>query len=145
MLHIHAYCKRCYKCFMCFIRMLQVFHLDVAYVCNDFQVFPRCFASVSDVCCKCFSYFRHMLQVFHLGVAKVDLVLHMLQWDPPVAATPYSWVTFGRRVPTVGVSLSGRKRACEQPGVGMRAHAVGHEKTMRHGLHFSCARGTVQR
>jgi hypothetical protein len=25
--------------------------------------------------------------VFYLNVAKVDLVLHMLQWDPSVAAT----------------------------------------------------------
>jgi hypothetical protein len=40
-----------------------------------------CFASVSDVCCKCINYFGRMLQVFHLDVAKVDLVLHMLQWD----------------------------------------------------------------
>jgi hypothetical protein len=30
--------------------MLQVFYLDVAYVCNDFQVF---FASISDACFKC--------------------------------------------------------------------------------------------
>jgi hypothetical protein len=136
----------CYKCFMCFIRTLQVFHLDVAYVCNDFQVFPRCFASVSDVCCKCFSCFRHMLQVFHLGDAKVDLVLHMLQWDLSVATTSYScWVTFGWRVPTVGASPSGRKQACEQLSVGMRAHAVGREKTMGHRLHFSCVRGAVRR
>jgi hypothetical protein len=44
------------------------------------------FASVSDVCCKCCNCFRRMLQVFHLDVAKIDLVLHMLQWDPPTAA-----------------------------------------------------------
>ena len=37
-----------------------------------------CFAIVLDVCCK---YFNCMLQVFYLDVAKVDLVLHMLQWD----------------------------------------------------------------
>ena len=72
-------------CFKCFIRMLQVFHLDVAYVCNDFQVFFGCFASVSNICCKCFIYFGHILQVFYLGVAKVDLVLHMLLRDPPAA------------------------------------------------------------
>jgi hypothetical protein len=41
------------------------------------------FSGVSDVCYKCFSYFRHMLQVFHLYVAKVDLMLLMMQWDPP--------------------------------------------------------------
>jgi hypothetical protein len=28
-----------------------------------------------------------MLQVFYVDVAKVDLVLHMLQWDSPVATT----------------------------------------------------------
>jgi hypothetical protein len=57
--------------------MLQVFHLniakvdlDVAYVCNDFQVFLGVFASVSDVRRKSF---RPML-----NVAKVDLMLHML-------------------------------------------------------------------
>ena len=38
----------CYKCFMCFIHMLQVFHPDVAYVHNGFQVFLNVFASVSD-------------------------------------------------------------------------------------------------
>jgi hypothetical protein len=45
----------------------------------------RCFASVSDVCCKCF---RCMLQMFYLDIAKVDLVLHMLQWDSPTVAAP---------------------------------------------------------
>jgi len=38
----------CFKCCRCFIRMLQVFHLDVAYVRNGFQVFSNVFASVSD-------------------------------------------------------------------------------------------------
>jgi hypothetical protein len=33
--------------FRCFKHLLQVFHLDVVYVCNGFQVFLRCF-------CKCF-------------------------------------------------------------------------------------------
>jgi hypothetical protein len=31
-----------------------------------------------------------MLQVFHLDVAKEDLVLHMLQYDPPTATACYS-------------------------------------------------------
>ena len=56
---------------------LQVFYLNVAYVCNDFQMFFRRF-------CKCFrrlfqvfhvSFF--MLQLLHLDVSKVDRVLHM--------------------------------------------------------------------
>jgi hypothetical protein len=76
--------------------MLQVFHLyvakvdlDVAYVLQwlhacfkYFQVFCKCFrhmlASVSVV-------FGCMLQAFHLNVVKVNLVLHMLQWDPSPA------------------------------------------------------------
>jgi hypothetical protein len=41
-------------CCTCFTHMLQVFYLDVAYVCNGFQVFFRCFVSVSDICFKCF-------------------------------------------------------------------------------------------
>jgi len=45
-------------------------------------VFSGVFASVSDVCCKCYNYFGHMLHVFYLDLAKVDLMLHMLQWDP---------------------------------------------------------------
>jgi hypothetical protein len=47
---IYMYVAR--VCFKCFIRLLQVFHLDVTYVCNDFQV--RCFASVSYACFKYF-------------------------------------------------------------------------------------------
>ena len=38
--------------FKCFILLLQVFHLDVAYVCNDFQEFLGVFASVSYACFK---------------------------------------------------------------------------------------------
>jgi len=33
-----------------------VFHLDVAYVCNGFQMFSDVFASVSDACFKSFIY-----------------------------------------------------------------------------------------
>jgi hypothetical protein len=45
-----------FGCCICFTRTLQVFYLGVAYVCNGFQLF-----------CKCFSCFIHMLQVFHLN------------------------------------------------------------------------------
>ena len=58
-----------------------MFYIDVAYVCNGFQVFSGVFATVLDVCCKCFNCFECMLQVFHVDIAKEDLVLHMLQWD----------------------------------------------------------------
>jgi hypothetical protein len=55
---IHVFCKCMSKCFTCFRPMLQVFHLDVAYVAmlNMFQiasVYSKCFSSVSDVRCKC--------------------------------------------------------------------------------------------
>jgi hypothetical protein len=59
--HMHV-ATTCFKCFSCFIHMLQVFHLDVAYVLQwlhtYFLSFFWCFASVSDVCRKCFSCFR---------------------------------------------------------------------------------------
>jgi hypothetical protein len=75
--------------------MLQAFHmdiakvdLDVAYVLQWLHTCFKCF----HVFCKCFKYmfasvlvFGRMLQVFHLNVAKVNLVLHMLQWNPPTA------------------------------------------------------------
>jgi hypothetical protein len=59
-------------CFMCFIRMLQMFYLDVAKldldvacICNGFQVFLGVLHVFSYVCCKCFNCFGCMLQVFH--------------------------------------------------------------------------------
>jgi hypothetical protein len=42
------------RCFIYFTHMLQVFYLDVAYVCNDFQVFSGVFSNVSDACLKYF-------------------------------------------------------------------------------------------
>jgi hypothetical protein len=61
-------------CCICFTYMFQVFYLDVAYVCNDFQVFLRVFQThVSSVS----SFFRRILQVLHLDILKVDQMLHM--------------------------------------------------------------------
>jgi hypothetical protein len=60
-------------CCICFTHMLQVFHLDVVYVCTGYT-------RVLDVCCKCFKCFERMLQMFLLDVAKVDLMLHILLW-----------------------------------------------------------------
>jgi hypothetical protein len=57
-----------------------VFYLDVAYICNGFQVFHSHVSNVSFV-------FRRILQVLHLDVLKVDWVLHILHWDPTAAAT----------------------------------------------------------
>ena len=54
-----------------------MFHLDVIYVLQwlhtCFSSIFRCFASVSDVCCMCFG-------------CRSDLMLHMLQRDPPAVA-----------------------------------------------------------
>ena len=56
MLHVHVCCKPMFRVFsgVSYI-CLQVFHLDVAYVCNGFQLFSDIFASVSDACLKCFN------------------------------------------------------------------------------------------
>jgi hypothetical protein len=50
---------------MYFVWILHIF-------CNGYTYF----FGVLDVCFKCFA-------IVHLNVSKVDLVLHMLQWDPP--------------------------------------------------------------
>jgi hypothetical protein len=57
MLYIHACCKQMFQVFsgVSYI-CLQVFHLDVANVCNCFQIFLGVFTSVSDSCFKCFIY-----------------------------------------------------------------------------------------
>jgi hypothetical protein len=77
-------------CFKCFIRMLQVFHLDVACV---LQWLHTCFTSVFR-CLQVFSCSEYMLQVFHLNVAKVNLVLHM-QRDSSVATAGASCMRVG--------------------------------------------------
>jgi hypothetical protein len=75
-------------CCTCFTHMLQVFHLDVAYV---FQVFFMCFR----MCCRCI--FR-MFQLFHMYMASVSFgcfknrsrVLCMLQCETLTAIACYS-------------------------------------------------------
>ena len=88
--------------------MLQVFYLDVAYVCNVFQVF----LGVSDACFKCFiclfCMFQVLLldiskgecfvclfcifQVLLLDVSKVDWVLHMrCAWEAAGAREGPAW------------------------------------------------------
>jgi hypothetical protein len=66
------------ECCICFTHMLQVFHLYATYV---LQWLHTCFPRVLGIYFKCFNYFECMLQMFPLDVAKVDLALHMLQWD----------------------------------------------------------------
>jgi hypothetical protein len=58
MLHIHAYCNHMFQAlsdvsYVCF----QMFHLDVVYICNGFQMFFSCFR-------KCFIC---LFQVFHMS------------------------------------------------------------------------------
>jgi hypothetical protein len=55
MLHIHACCKHMFQLFLGVSYVcLQLFHLDVTYVCNDFKYFLGVFISVSYACFKCF-------------------------------------------------------------------------------------------
>jgi hypothetical protein len=58
-----------FKCFRCLIRMLLVFYLHVAYVCNGYTRVFKFFL----VFCK---YFRRMLQVFQLFRMYVASVLY---------------------------------------------------------------------
>jgi hypothetical protein len=63
--------------------MMQVFYLNVAYVCNGFQVFFMCVLQVFQKhVLSVSSVFRRMLQVLHLDVSKVDRVLQMgCMWE----------------------------------------------------------------
>jgi hypothetical protein len=107
---------------MCFTDMLQVFHLDIAYV---LQWLYTCFADVSDVCCKCLNYFGCMLQLFHLDVEKIDLVLHggtHMQQSPVAVVGPTCMcvgVEGARAVGTgngAGVDRDGATRDMERCG-----------------------------
>jgi hypothetical protein len=94
---INVCCKRLFQMFHLFFRhklqvclsgccihfthMLQVFHLDIAYACNGFQVFRECFkrilqvfhlfrtyvASVSSICCKSRSGVAHVANALRSG------------------------------------------------------------------------------
>jgi hypothetical protein len=50
--------------------MFVMFHLDVVFVCNDFQMFSGVLANVSDFCFKYFIFFFCMLQLLYLDVSK---------------------------------------------------------------------------
>ena len=127
MFHIHACCK-CFKCFIC---LLQLFHLDIIYVCNGFQLFFRCFASVSDVCCKCFNCF-HIYDVgVSSGCCKSRFGIAHVAMGPTCCTCR---VMSRRHGPTAGAPTSGRRRASEKPSVGMGAHVVGCVKNRRSGL-----------
>jgi hypothetical protein len=97
-----AYICKCFRGFHIYVASVSSKCLYMfALATHMFSSFFDVFTSVSDVCYKCFSCFgRNILQVFHLNVAKVDLVLHMLQREPPAAAACCScWgATKGHRV-----------------------------------------------
>ena len=71
---LYAYCKHMFQVFLGVSYVcLQVFHLDVAYVCNGFQVFLQVFQThVSSVS----SVFFCMLQLLHLDISKVHSRVH---------------------------------------------------------------------
>jgi hypothetical protein len=59
-------------CYIYFTHMLQVFYLDVVYVCNGFKCFCMCFIRMFLV----FHLSSYVLLVLYLNVSKVDQVLH---------------------------------------------------------------------
>jgi hypothetical protein len=84
---------------------------------------------VSYVCCKRFNCFGRMLQIFSLNVTKVDLVLHMLRWNPFAAAVYYCsyWVRLHTR--GCGEDTSGRcGKSCQRRSTrsGMGHIGLGH-------------------
>jgi hypothetical protein len=54
-----------------------MFHLDIVYLCNCFQMFLGVFASVLYICLSVLFVFFCMLQILYLNVSKIDQVLHM--------------------------------------------------------------------
>jgi hypothetical protein len=100
-------------------------HVVFKFFSGVSQVFQTYIASVSIV-------FGRMLQMFSLDVAKVDLALHMLQWDPsqqpPVAAAGPACTHVGVEEARVGYHAGTDKteRSGTQSGVRL-GPSVGHE------------------
>jgi hypothetical protein len=65
--------------------VLQVFHLDVAYVCNVFQNIFEAFSQVFQTLVSSVSSVLFcMSQLLYLDVSKVDQMLHMwCVWEAP--------------------------------------------------------------
>jgi hypothetical protein len=110
-------------CCICFTHILHVFYLDIAYVCNGFQVFLYvCF-------CKCFkrhvssvsTVFRRMLQLLHLDVSKVDQML-CTEW-----AWETVWSTSERRGPRMSARKHRRRHSRAGASAGHRVQARMHE------------------
>jgi hypothetical protein len=129
---VHVCCKRLSQCFICFFRstlqvclsgcyicftyMLQVFYLDVAYVCNGFQVFLGVFATVLYACFKCFICLQTYIASVESGCFKIR-------------SGCCTWDVRGKR--------EGRGRCLG--GVGpMWAHEKQRPRTVRM-LHMGCA------
>jgi hypothetical protein len=99
-----------------------MFHAYVSNVlsecCVSLQWFSSVFASVSNVC---FSCFKRMLQVLDLDGVKLDLMLLILQCDPPTAAA---------RVLSSRQGLGGKRRGRELSSCGdeWRGPRVAHSK-----------------
>jgi hypothetical protein len=110
-------------CCICFTHMVgSVSSRCCIYFTHMFHTYV---ASVSFECCICSAMathvfpwcFIHMLQVFqwiqtynasvlYLDIAKVDLMLHILQWDPSVAATYCScWARLHARTSGRGATV----------------------------------------
>jgi hypothetical protein len=140
----------CFKNFSSFKRMLQVFHLDVAYVpvaihvcCNCvfkmYQLFHMdiaCFyldvayvavviyTYIASVYPKCFTYFRRMLQVFYLDVViSCSGYTHMLQMYVSIVLPSFSML---QQVLLPTHSDSRARTRCIHPFSDAYLYHVGH-------------------
>jgi hypothetical protein len=115
----------------CFIRMLYMFHTYVASILSGYCIY---FATTTYMFPWCFI---RMLQVFHLDVAKVDLMLHMLKWDPSVTTTCYScWTHMHVHVRGGGTTVQAWARSG-------RSHGTGRETWSGHGTRSAMDPHTV--
>ena len=89
----------CFKCFRCFIRLLQVFYLDVAYVCNGFQVFLQVFQM----------HVLNVSSVFFLYVAIATVAYGCFKSRSGVAHG-MAWEAAGGADPLLGHSLASPTR-----------------------------------
>ena len=117
--------------------MLQVFYLNVTYVCNDFQIFFNYFfLSVSETCLSISSIFSRMLKVLH--VSKVDQLLDMrCAWETRGASLKCSLAVQAH----VGVrNAAGQRRASASSGVEC---SRGQETEGSVGVHPDSGRPTL--
>jgi hypothetical protein len=66
-----------FGCCIYFTHMMQVFYLDVAHVCNGFQVFSGVFATIQMHVFKCFICLLLYVANLYLNISKIDQMLHM--------------------------------------------------------------------